>query len=1134
MIRNLTLCSLCVCLFSVPAMTPLPAAEPGSAIIRLEDGWRFSIDEEEEPQERAFDERSWKTVSLPNNAQDISDELPHSTRPVWFRNSFRLAKVAPDSKVILLVDDASRVEAWVNEASVDRLPQGRYALEKDITDLVRSGENLLVVRASVPGISGGIYVHILPPVHAQPTSLLIDTPGWKGGPVSARMRARVGNHSKRAQQIRLRVTIEDDRGRELAAALSEETQIPPGSVRNMELRSNSVPHPPLWSVNSPRRCKAVWKLTADGKTVQKEETLFGFRWFEFDPEEGFFLNGKPLELRGTVYTKTASGPFSSRSAMWAYEVDILKQMGVNFVRPAEGGICDAFLEECDRNGLLATVNVHAEASLEHMDENIRRDVERNYNRPSIIAWNFNGEGKSSAMSRLQSEAARTLRHYDPTRVVFCVELGWRSPGAVGLVDADVAGQGNYTGWYEGTLDHIGPYMDAYRELLKERYGRFLPVVVSNYGAAADPSVRTESPRRNDYSEEYFTAFHKRFVQEIAARKWMAGGLIFTFRDIQSGQPIPRHTWKGVIDLLENKRDAYYYYQSIWTEKPMVHIVQKAWSIRDVWPAETTRGVEVFSNCPTVELFHNGMSLGQRSRAENLVWQVPLKAGANSLRAVGLNGPHKVEDLAFIQVTVRPPAVEPRLLTTRDGGLQLHWTPVEGVRAYAIYGSAEPGFKISESCRVTTTSGTSLRIPRPGGSFYYRVAALHGGKPGTPSIEVGWGPGALQWRFANSGWFLSSPALADLNGDGRLEIVIGSYNGKVYALDSEGNLLWEFDTGDTVFSSPAVAELEKGAGPSIVISSSRVLYVLSASGSLRWKQEGIRQFDRNTKSPAVGDLDGDGQAEIVAASDTGELTVFSAGGKRIWSYSTAASRNRGLNLATPVLVDIGNGRKGVFFGADDGYMYLLDNEGNLLFKYDTGLGDYFPGPVPGVLTPAAGQLVQDGPVRLLTGAGGLRVLDLRGNVVWERKNLQGVPQISQLFGDGRRQVVVTSGARVTVLDAQGEEIWQARLSHPRDFFTHSPVPAEFSEDPGHELLVGTRATYLRAYNSAGKELWAFKTDDELSSMAAVADVNRDGFANIVVASRDGYLYFVGGSRIEQDAPASLQFRGGATRTGDYSR
>src|SRR5262249_31768211 len=158
---------------------------------------------------------------------------------------------------------------------------------------------------------------------------------------------------------------------------------------------------------------------------------------------------------------------------------------------------------------------------------------------------------------------------------------------------------------------IGPYLDDYRELLRERYGRYLPVIVSNYGAAGDYDLHTGAPRRNDYSHEYFTAFHRRFEREIARRPWVAGGLIFAFRDWTSGQPIPRHTWKGVLDMKDRRKDAYFYYQSIWTSAPMAHITEASWTPRDVWPPRSLRAVEVFSNCDTVELYANGRSLGIR-------------------------------------------------------------------------------------------------------------------------------------------------------------------------------------------------------------------------------------------------------------------------------------------------------------------------------------------------------------------------------------------------------------------------------------------------------------------------------------------------------------------------------------------
>jgi hypothetical protein len=548
-------------------------------------------------------------------------------------------------------------------------------------------------------------------------------------------------------------------------------------------------------------------------------------------------------------------------------------------------------------------------------------------------------------------------------------------------------------------------------------------------------------------------------------------------------------------------------------------------------------VEIFSNCDTVELLQNGGSLGMRRReaAGGFVWDVRFESGVNRLEARGTKGGMRVVDSAEIAAVIQPPAPEPRLAPAPGGAVRIEWTAIEGATGYAVYAGETPSFEPAADRRLAVVAGTAFTATPDHRGKYYRVAATAGGGEGHASRAVGWAPGALEWRWVNSGWLFSSPAIADLDGDGQAEIVFGSYNGSVYALGAAGREVWRFDTGagSTVIASPVGAPLAPGERPSIVVNSDRALYVLGADGRLRWKRDGVRQFDRSTKSPALGDLDGDGKLEIVVASDTGELLALDRGGRLLWRYVTAAAGNRGLSLTTPVLVASGGRVLAIAFGADDGCTHVLQPDGRLRWKFDHRLEGATPGLPPNGMTPAAGPLEEGGPPRIVTGAGHLRVFDLEGRLVWERADLRGMPQISALRGDRSRQVVVADGAALKVLDGAGRDVWRYALENARDFFTQAPASTDVDGDGRPDLIAGTRATWLYAVSSEGKLLWRFQTDDELSGSPAVADLRGDGHRQVIFGSRDGWLYVLGAGPQPARDNSSREYRGDRGRSANYA-
>lgn len=1118
------------------------AAEPnGSRVITLEEGWRFRLKATGGEEAVGFDDRDWATIRVPHQPIELSTLSPRSATAVWLRRSFELTTIG-ERRVVLHITQGTAFQVWLNGQAIGNAPG--VTLLEDVTSLVRRGQNILALKTSVPGICGHVRLHLMPELHLDPRALRIDVPDWSGGPAIVRIRSEIENDSSSVRQIELRASVIDPDGQILTTLTTAASSIAPDATAPVVLSLPKISSVPLWSPETPLLCGVTVELWSDGQRIDRRTANFGFRWYHFEPDGPFSFNGQSLPVRGVVHVRPAVARYPVREELWRYEIGLLKDMGVNFVRP-EGDVEASFYEACDRQGLLVTAPVHTERA---SAEETRAIVRELGNHPSILTWHSNGEGKDALVAERISRNTEILRAYEPSRPVLCCELGWRTPGTVGLVDTDIAGQGNYTGWYEGTLEHIGQYLDDYRALLRERYGRPLPVIVSNFGAAGDSSLHSSAPVRNDFSHEYLTAYHRRFYQEIMKRRWLAGGFIFCFRDLQSEQPIPRHTWKGVLDLKDQKKDPYFFYQSRWTKKPMVHVAQSSWTSRDLWPPDATGAVEVFSNCERVELFHDGRSLGtQQEHDDHFRWKVSCHAGDNVLQAVGWQGDATVETESRFTVSFRPPAVEPRLVSgsAANGSparSMLTWDPVAGAEKYLIYVGTAADFTVSDGRLLATLTSTSFALDAPTASQldgsenfpHYAVMAEAGPARGPLSRSVGLAPGSVQWKVHNPGWLVSSPALADLDSDGRPEIVMGSYDGRVSALRNDGSLLWSFDAKDPVLASPAIAPLAPGEPPAVVINSTKALFVLSHDGGLRWCKNGIRQFDRSIRSPTLTDLNGDQRLEILCGSDHGELLALDATGAPLWRVRTAANSNRGLSPTTCAVIDRPEGGRVLTFAADDGRLYLVDSEGRELWKVDTGIGDHAVGLPPNDLTPAAGSLTPQGAAVIVAGGARLAAFDLDGRCLWQREDRAGFPQISRLDKDGPRHVVVAAKRTLYALDHAGNDVWSYTLPHPRDYFLQPPASGDLDDDGAPDLAVGTRSTSLIALSGRGQMLWEFKSQDEITGSPAIGDMNRDGIVDVVFGSRDGWLYVLAAGRAPASPSESPTHRGSLHRTGAYGR
>ncbi len=171
--------------------------------------------------------------------------------------------------------------------------------------------------------------------------------------------------------------------------------------------------------------------------------------------------------------------------------------------------------------------------------------------------------------------------------------------------------------------------------------------------------------------------------------------------------------------------------------------------------------------------------------------------------------------------------------------------------------------------------------------------------------------------------VSTPAIADVDKDGELEVVVGSTNGYVYVLNaSDGELKCKFKTGGPVYSSPAIANIDKDKYLEIIIGSmDKNVYsfqCIGKQGNEKWK------FPTNGpiySSPAIDDIDEDGEFEIVIGSNDWNVYALSASGSKKWEYLTS-----GAVYSSPAIANRGKDFGfDIYIGSDDGYLYLLDGK-----------------------------------------------------------------------------------------------------------------------------------------------------------------------------------------------------------------
>lgn len=645
----------------------------------LDEEWKFMLGVDARAKDIEFDDRLWRDVQLPH---DWSIEgIYAENNPTGVKGGFLPAGIGWYRKTIIWEEETERrafiefdgiymnSDVWINGCHVGHRPYGYIGFEYEMTPYLKKGKNVISVRVDCSkSPSGrwytgcGIYRHVwlttVSDVYIPHWGTYVTTPEVSHERAEVKASVALVNKSNKARTVRIVSYIygHDDIHSEPVEQIRKINW--DESIEVHQILEINKPH--LWSPESPYLYNlktAIW----DGDLLLDEYvTPFGIRFFDFDSNHGFRLNGNPLKFQG-VCQHADGGPVGAAvpDRLLEKRLYMLKRMGCNAIRTAHHPMSPEFYDYCDQIGLMVideafdgweSPKMPYDYGL-YFHEWWKRDLEdmliRDRNHPCVIMWSIGNEVKD-----MRTETTKMLVEFvhllEPTRPVTCGvnQVGPKQDANRSLLD--VAGYNDGGGacfLYEEDhrlhperkfvateAPHTFQTRGFYRTQTWWRDKNQPRIEITNlteeelffdgelaYNSSYDNSgVRTSS--RDSWS------FVKKYNYLTGEFRWTG----FDYLGESFGWPA-RSANFGIIDLANFPKDHYYFYQSQFTASPMIHLLPH-WTHPDM--EGKVIPVWVYTNCEEAELFLNDSSLGRKQMDEKmyLSWDVSYEPG--TLKAVG--------------------------------------------------------------------------------------------------------------------------------------------------------------------------------------------------------------------------------------------------------------------------------------------------------------------------------------------------------------------------------------------------------------------------------------------------------------------------------------------------------------------
>lgn len=668
--------------------------------ILFDKDWKFSLGGNQGAEGKDFKDSSWRNIDLPHDwsIEDLEGTgSPFNPKAIgqastgfttggtaWYRKTFSVPASSKGKKLFVQFEGVyMNSDVWINGQHLGNHPYGYTSFAYDLTEYIVYGDNnTIAVEVKNEGqnsrwYSGsGIYRHVwlqtTELLHIESDSTQIITDNVQSTAANIHFLSSVINESDQPLSARSIIRFINKAGTEVSKAETS-YDIKSRSTQKIE-KQTSIGSPELWSLDTPNLYKAIHEVYMNEKLVAREETMFGIRTISFSADKGFQLNGITLKLKGGCFHHD-NGPLGAKAYDRAEErkVELLKQSGFNALRCSHNPPSPAFLNACDRLGMLVIDEAfdswnYPKNSFDYhlyfkhwalLD--IESIVARDRNHPSIIMWSSGNEIPEAASAEGQKTSlmlSAAIRKLDTTRLITNGVCNFANDKSGFFATLDVAG-------YNYAIGGENKGKTIYETDHKKNPGRIM------FGAESYPI--------DAYENWMYVLDHPYVIGDFV---WTAFDYIGEASIGWLGYPQSAsfYPWNlafcGDIDVCGFKRPQSFYRDALWKENQLslfVHaprptyssnpnqINWSTWNWLDVAPDWTWEGVDkkpldvsVYSSCDEVELILNGKLLGRKltNRATKFKasWQVPYVPG--TLEAIGYRDGKQV-NTTQLQTASRP-------------------------------------------------------------------------------------------------------------------------------------------------------------------------------------------------------------------------------------------------------------------------------------------------------------------------------------------------------------------------------------------------------------------------------------------------------------------------------------------------